>query len=80
MTTTPGRPGSDRCQMSDYRMTGNAASWKWACKGGEEMTGSGSMTFSGDSYTGTTRMSLVQGGKPQAMTMQFSGKRVGDCK
>jgi len=75
-----GGPGSDHCQMSNYRMTGNTASWNWTCRGKEEMTGSGTMTFSGTSYTATTRMSIKHGGQIQNMTMQYSGKRVGDCK
>jgi hypothetical protein len=73
-------PGSERCQISNYQLKGNTASWDMACKGPEEMTGSGTITFSGDSYTGTNRMSMKSGGQGQNMTMQYSGKRVGDCK
>jgi hypothetical protein len=75
-----GGPGADRCQISNYQLKGNTASWDMACKGPEEMTGSGTMTFSGDSYTGTNRMSMKSGGQTQNMTMQYSGKRVGDCQ
>jgi len=73
-------PGSERCQISNYQLKGNTASWDMACKGPEEMTGSGTITFSGDSYAGTNRMSMKSGGQTQNMTMQYSGKRVGDCK
>jgi uncharacterized protein DUF3617 len=75
-----GGPGTDRCQMSNYQIKGNTASWNWSCKGTEEMSGNGTMTFSGTSYTGTTKMSMKNGGQTQNMTMQYSGRRVGDCK
>jgi hypothetical protein len=75
-----GDPGSENCKVSNYQLKGNTASWNMACKGPEEMTGSGTMTFSGTSYTGTTRMSVKSGGQTQNMTMQYSGKRIGDCK
>ena len=75
-----GGPGSERCQVSNYQLKGNTASWDMACKGPEEMTGSGTMTFSGDSYSGTNRMSMKSSGQTHNMTMQHSGKRIGDCK
>ena len=75
-----GGPGAERCQVSNYRLTGNTASWDMACKGPEEMTGSGTITFSGDSYTSTTRMAMKSGGQTQNMTMHSAAKRVGDCK
>src|SRR5262245_18162093 len=64
-----GGSGSERCQFSNYQLKGNTASWDMACKGAEEMTGSGTMTFAGDSYTGTTRMSMKSGGQAHNMTM-----------
>jgi hypothetical protein len=70
----------NRCQVSDYRLQGNTATWNWSCKGGEEVSGSGSMTFSGASYTGVTKVTMRQGGKAQTMTMHFDGRHVGACK
>ena len=75
-----GGPGAERCQISNYQLKGNTASWDMACKGPEEMTGTGTFTFNGDSYTGMTRMSMKSGGQTHNMTMQHSGKRIGDCK
>src|SRR5690348_5611509 len=64
--TTPGNnPKDDRCQVTDYKMQGNTASWNMACKGEGAMTGSGTVTYSGNSYTGTTRMTMKQGGQVQ---------------
>jgi hypothetical protein len=80
--TTPGGadPKDKRCEMTDYKLQGNTATWKMACKGENPMTGSGSITYSGTSYTGTNTMTMGRGGKPQTMTMQYSGKHLGDCK
>jgi hypothetical protein len=39
------------------------------------MTGTGELLYSGDTYTGTMKMTM-QG---QEMTMKYSGKRLGDC-
>jgi hypothetical protein len=80
--TTPGGadPKDNRCQMSDYKMQGNTATWNMACKGENAMTGSGSITYSGTSYSGTNKMTMMRGGKPQTMNMQYNGKYLGDCK
>jgi hypothetical protein len=80
--TTPGGadPKDNRCQMTDYKMQGNTATWNMACKGENAMTGSGSITYSGTSYTGTNKMTMMRGGKSQTMTMQYNAKHLGDCK
>ena len=76
--TTPsaGDRGS-RCKMTDYKLQGNTATWKMACEGKGAMTGAGTITYSGDSYTGSQTMAMTGGG--QAMNMNYSGRRVGDC-
>ena len=68
-----GRGNAKDCKMSDYKVSGNTATWKMVCS---TMTTTGEMTFAGDSYTGTMKADTPQG----AMTMKMSGKRVGDCK
>lgn len=79
--TTPGNdPTGNRCQVTDHKVQGNTASWNMACKGEGAMTGSGTVTYSGTSYQGTSRMTMKQGGQVQTMTMHYSGKRIGDCK
>ena len=64
------------CKMSDYKVTGNTATWKMVCTSPQAMTSTGEMTFTDDSYTGTMKMDSPQG----PMTMKMAGKRVGDCK
>ena len=46
----------------------------------DNMTGAGSMTFSGTSYTGTNKMAMKQGNQTMNMTMNYAGKHLGPCK
>lgn len=79
---TPGGadPKDNRCQVTDHKMQGNTATWNMACKGENAMTGSGSITYNGTSYSGTNKMTMTRGGKAQTMTMHYTGKYLGDCK
>ncbi len=63
------------CTVSDYKTTGNVVSWKMACVGQMAMTGTGELTFKGDTYEGAIKMTTGQG----EMTMHMAGKRAGDC-
>jgi hypothetical protein len=68
-----------RCEMQDYKRSGNTVSWKMKCAGGRNGgggTGTGELTYQGrDAYSGT--MSFASEG--QVMTMKLAGKRVGTC-
>jgi hypothetical protein len=66
---------ANACKVSDYKTTGSTVTWKVACAPPQEMTGTGEMTFVGDTYTGLMKMVTQQG----AMVMKMSGKRLGDC-
>ena len=62
------------CKVSDLKVDGSTVSWKVSCeKSGA--TGSGSVAYSGDSYSGSLKLN-VHG---QDMTTKFSGKYLGDC-
>ena len=77
-------PGMDtrdnRCKIADYGVQGNSARWKIVCEGDMAMTGSGTITYAGTSYSGSQTMSMQHGGQTQNMTVHFTGKHVGDCK
>jgi hypothetical protein len=76
-----GADGRDNpCKVTDYRMQGNTASWNMACTGTEQMTGSGTMTYEGTRYSGTSTMTMKQGGQLMQMTMRYSGRYLGACK
>ena len=68
-------PNPDKCKISDFKTSGDKATWSMKCDPPEEMTGTGEFTYAADSYTGVVKMN--RGG--QEMTMKYAGKRVGDC-
>lgn len=70
-----GAAGQKECTVSDYKATGNVVSWKMACTGQMAMTGTGELTFKGDTYEGVMKMAMAQG----EMTMHMAGTRTGDC-
>jgi hypothetical protein len=75
--TTPS--ADSRCKMSDYKLQGNTATWKMACDAQAGMTGTGTVNYSGDSYSGNQTMAMTRSGQVMNMKMAFSGRRLGDC-
>lgn len=62
------------CKVSDYKVEGNKVTWAMTCEK-DRMTGMGELLYAGETYTGSMKVN-TQG---QAMTMKYSGKRLGDC-
>jgi hypothetical protein len=42
-------------------------------------SGTGEFVYTDDAYTGQMVMNVERGGQPMAMTMKYTGKRLGDC-
>lgn len=63
------------CEVTDYKRDGNTVTWTVKCTGEHPMTGEGKMTFSAESYEGTTHMNMGD----MEMTQKFTGKYVGEC-
>jgi hypothetical protein len=61
---------SSDCQLTDVKTSGNKTTWKVKCNS-DEMTGSGEMTHSANSYDGVMHLS----GKDGKMTQTYHGKR-----
>jgi hypothetical protein len=62
------------CTYTDVKVDGSTVSWKMACeKSG--MTGSGSMTYHGDTYDGSMMMKV----QDREMSAKYTGKYAGDC-
>ena len=70
----------NRCKMTDYKLQGNTASWKVVCEGEGAATGTGTVTYAGNSYSGNQTITMKRGNQAQNMTMQYSGKHLGECK
>lgn len=70
------------CDVTEVAVDGNTARWSINCPidGGPAMKGHWEFTSNGDSITGTGAMSANYQGQEMGFTMEWSGKRVGDCK
>jgi hypothetical protein len=70
-----GGDNASDCKVTDQKIVGNTISWAIKCEGKSPMTGTGEITYAGNSYDGWMKMQTAQG----AMTMKYTGKRLGDC-
>src|SRR5262249_16935400 len=68
--------GNGDGMVRDYKVDGNKVTWMMKCTGQTPMTGTGEFVYAADSYTGTMKMDMSGRG---AVTMKYSGKRIGDC-
>lgn len=80
MAGKSGHTQQNQCKTVDYKQNGDKVTWKVECGGAHPMTGTGSATYKGDSYTGVNHLKMNEGGQAMDMTMNYSGKRVGACK
>jgi uncharacterized protein DUF3617 len=68
------------CQIKDYKVEDNMASWGMVCTGENAMSASGTMTIGATAFSGTMKSHSGEGGEAMDVTQTWSGKRVGDCK
>jgi len=74
----PQQPGQE-CKITDVKVDGNTVNWVLECKSPSgKMKGTGTTTYSGDSFKGT--MVLVMPQTNMKITTHMSGKRIGECK
>lgn len=71
---------SGQCQVTDHKVTGNTASWKLTCKGEGAMSGTGTATYGGTTYSMTSKTTMTHGGQTMNMTVTQTGKYLGPCK
>lgn len=74
-------PKDKTCKMDSVSQSGNAVSWAVTCNmDGSPMKGQGQITYAGQSYQGKVSMNGKMEGQDFRMSMEYSGRRVGDCK
>lgn len=61
------------CTYTDVKVDGSTMSWKMKCESG--MTGSGTITYSGDAYTGSMQMKV----QDRDISAKYTGKFMGAC-
>jgi len=77
--TVPKQTNS-KCHVADWKQSGNTITYTMNCKGPTAMTMTGNMTYAGDHYSGSAKISMNQGGQMVNMTQKFNARRLGDCK
>ena len=73
-------PTQENCKLSDWKQLGNTVNWTMNCSGEAAMRLTGTMTYSGDRYTGVNQMTANRGGRTVNMTQKIDARRIGDCK
>jgi hypothetical protein len=74
----PQQPGQE-CEITDVKVDGDTVTWVLECESpGGKMKGTGTTTYSGDSFKGTMEMVMPQ--TNMKITTHMSGKRIGECK
>ena len=78
----PRAQGGQDCTTKNQKVTGNVVEWTTECKDkkGNVTTGTGKVTYTGDTYAG--EITTVIGAGPQAIrsVTTMSGKYLGPCK
>lgn len=63
------------CRATNFRRTGNEATWEVQCTGDMPMSGTGAMRFDDDSYTGELTFQVAG----MQMLVKLSGRKIGTC-
>ncbi len=63
------------CTVTDYKQTGNKATWKMKCTGRNAGEFSGETVYKGDAYDSTMKMQTPG----RTMNMKVKARRLGNC-
>ena len=80
MARPSGKDGGDNCEIKDFKMSGNTASYTMVCKGATQMKADAKMTFIANGYDMDMKMAMNQGGQVMNMTQKIQSRHVGPCK
>jgi hypothetical protein len=68
------------CKITDMKMSGNTANYRFVCKGDMQMTSDNTVIFVSDGYKMQSKMSMTHGGQTMNMTHNSQAKYLGPCK
>ena len=77
-----GRDGKapENCEVKNFKMSGNTASYTMVCKGGPDMTADNVITFRDGGYSMDMKMAMTREGQVMNMKQHMEGKYLGPCK
>lgn len=68
------------CKVSNFKSSGNSASYSMECTKDPKMKGDMQMTFGGDTFTMKQDLTMDMNGQPMKMNNHMTGKYMGACK
>jgi hypothetical protein len=73
---------SPDCEIKDQKISGNTVSWSIVCNDPQagKMTGTGSVTYAGTTFSGKSTMTMSMAGQTMKVHTDLSGKWLGACK
>ena len=76
-----GRDGKAQgnCEIQDFRMSGNTATYRMVCKGESAMTADNRITFVANGFDMDMKMAMDRGGQKMNMNQHAEGRYLGPC-
>ncbi|MBL0140722.1 MAG: DUF3617 domain-containing protein [Betaproteobacteria bacterium] len=76
-----GRDGKSppNCEVKDFKMSGNTATYRTVCKGEAAMTADTTITFVPEGFNMNMKMAMDQGGQKMNMAQKMEGRYLGPC-
>ena len=77
-----GRDGQmpKNCEIKNFKMSGNTASYTMACTGEHKMNADNVITFQPNGYDMDMKMQMDRGGQAMTMNQKAQARLVGPCK
>lgn len=68
------------CEVKNFKMSGNNASYTMECKGQHPMVMDANIVLQSDGFKMDNKMTMTQGGKPMTVTQKMESHYIGECK
>jgi hypothetical protein len=77
-----GRDGKmpENCEVRDFKMSGNTATYTMECKGNTPMKADNKITFVSDGFDMDMKMAMNQGGQVMNVNQKINARHIGPCK
>ena len=77
-----GRDGKmpEGCEVRDFKMSGNTATYTTECKGKTPMKADNKITFVSDGFDMDMKMAMNQGGQVMNVNQKINARHIGPCK
>lgn len=67
------------CEISEFRLEGNRATWALRCTGAGVVSGGGEMILGRQAYAANVWNEILERGRTLTVTQKIRARRVGDC-